>query len=68
YETFDEKRLSNSYDMVGSMQQRLEAYQKDGNLEHMVDVANLCMIEFERPSHRKPTWAAIDDGIHVGKR
>lgn len=53
------------YDVVGSAIKRLENYKKDGNLEHLVDVANLCMVEFDHPSHRNPTWDSIDDGEHV---
>ncbi len=68
YETFEEKRLHNGYDIAGSIRARIDAYAKDGNLEHMVDIANLCMIEFESPSHRNPTWEAIDDGIHVERK
>lgn len=68
YETFDEKRVRNDYDIIGSMEKRLAAYRRDGNLEHMVDVANLAMIEFECPSHRNPTWQSVDDGQHVEKQ
>lgn len=37
------------------------AYQATGNMEHLVDVANLCMLEFGtyQAKHFKP----IDDGI-----
>lgn len=45
---------------------RLQAYLETGNQEHLVDAANLCMVEFVRPgSHLNPHLAAIDDGMHV---
>lgn len=68
YQTFAEKRAGHGYDVIGSIRRRLESYESDGNLEHMVDIANLCMIEFEAPSHRNPTWKSIDDGQHVERR
>lgn len=30
---------------------RIRKFQKDGNTEHLVDAANLCMIEFETTNH-----------------
>lgn len=51
---------------VESCLDRLRAYLADGNLEHLVDVANLCAIEFTCPgSHPSPRWAPVDDGAHV---
>lgn len=68
YETFEEKRFSNTYDMLRSMEQRLQLYRETGNMEHLVDVANLCMIEFECPSHPRPRWDSTDDGVHVERK
>jgi len=69
YETFEEKRhKDHGYDLIGSAIKRLELYQKTGNMEHLVDVANLCMIEFNYPSHKNPNWESVDDGIHVEKK
>lgn len=52
-------------DMVGSIIKRAEKYRADGNQEHLVDIANLAMIEFVRPSHPNPKFASVDDGEHV---
>lgn len=69
YETMANKRKSNhSYDMIGSAITRLQAYQETGNMEHLVDVANLCMLEYDAPSHRSPNWSPTDDGEHVQKK
>jgi hypothetical protein len=68
YETFKEKKQGHSYDIVSSIEARVKLYRETGNLEHVVDVANLCMIEFESPSHSNPNWESVDDGTHVEKR
>ena len=36
------------FDNVGSIIERVQRYQKGGNLEHMVDVSNLAMVEYVR--------------------
>lgn len=53
------------YDRVGSMARRLADYRLDGNLEHLVDVANLALIEFVESDHPRRHWAAMDDGPHT---
>lgn len=53
------------YDRVGSMQRRLSAYLLDGNIEHLVDVANLAMMEARHGDHPRRHFAAADDGPHV---
>ncbi len=54
-----------NYDTVGACIRRLENYAKSGNLESLVDVANLCMVEFRHPRHPLAHWAPEDDGEHV---
>ena len=49
------------YDMVGSLRRRIELYEKTGNLEALVDVANLALLEFEHPSHPSAHFEAEDD-------
>jgi len=58
------------YDNVGSAIERLQDYLRDGNLEHLVDAANLCLIEYVKGprgvgSHPSPTWQPKDDGKHT---
>ena len=56
------------FDNVGSAIARLEEYRRTGNLEHLVDSGNLCMVEFERGRHPKRHWAAADGtGLHTEK-
>ena len=68
YETFDEKRKNNPYNILESIRQRLDLYEGTGNQEHLADIANLAMIEFECPTHPTPNWNPADDGIHCIKQ
>ena len=50
------------YDRVSSMIKRLKRYSETGNKEFLVDVANLCLVEFvESKGH----FHSIDDGEHL---
>lgn len=51
------------YDNVSSMKARLELYAKTRNREHLVDIANLCMVEFS--THPNYPFIASDDAEHV---
>lgn len=54
------------YDNVGSLTHRAKLYLETGNLEHLVDIANLALIEYVRECcHPNPHWAPIDDGYHT---
>jgi hypothetical protein len=53
------------FDNIGSAIARLQKYQKQGNQELLVDVANLCMIEFTHPNHNNPRFWSEDDGEHA---
>ena len=53
------------YDRIGSAIDRLGKYQKSGNLEHLIDVANLCLREFVNCQHPSKHFDAKDDGDHV---
>lgn len=55
---------------ITSARERLAAYLVSGNMEHLVDAANLAMVEFVRAplgrgEHLKPTWEPADDGTHT---
>jgi len=49
------------FDSVGSAIKRLQAYQDDGNLEHLVDAANLCLVEYVEGQHPKRHFEASDE-------
>jgi len=53
------------YDRIGSMIKRLSKYQESGNKEFLVDVANLCLLEFVECHHPNAHFTSIDDGEHV---
>lgn len=42
----DPKKMALKYDRLGSVSKRLEVYQKTHNREYLVDIANMCMLEF----------------------
>jgi hypothetical protein len=57
------------WDIIGSVIARAEKYRNDGNKEHLVDVANLCLVEFVRPcGHPDPRWGPVDDGEHLQRQ
>lgn len=53
------------YNRVKSIIKRASAYQQSGNLEHLVDIANLAMLEFEECGHPLRHFTPIDDGEHA---
>lgn len=53
------------YDRVRSMIKRLNNYHEGGNKELLVDVANLCLLEFVECNHPKQHFHAVDEGDHV---
>jgi hypothetical protein len=52
------------YDRVNCMRRRLDQYCRTGNLEHLVDVANIAMLEFVEGDHPLQHFAAGDDTQH----
>ena len=54
------------YDIIESIHKRLHNYVYSGNTEYLVDIANLCLIEFvENHSGINQHFYSIDDGEHV---
>jgi len=56
------------FDMIASAHERLDLYQKTGNMEHLVDIANMCLLEFEEGTHPNKHFKSMDDGKHHTKR
>jgi hypothetical protein len=44
------------WDRVEGIRQRLDAYEEEGSLEMLVDVANLCLLEFCEGKHPLRHW------------
>ena len=64
YGRFGPKQAA-AYNMVPSIKKRLDTFEKDGNLEHLVDVANLCMLIFVHGESIGLTMLAQDDSDHT---
>jgi hypothetical protein len=56
------------YDRVGSMIRRLSQYRERGNMELLVDVANLCLLEFEECHHPLKHFRSVDGDEREGVR
>lgn len=65
YGSLQHQKRKERYDSIGSSLRRLRLYQATGNLEHLVDAANLCLIEFTIPNHPNAHFDATDDGVHA---
>ena len=53
------------YDRVSAALKRLTQYSISGNTELLVDVANLCLLEYVEGRHPQKHFSAVDDGEHV---
>ena len=51
---------NNHMDAVANLKKRLELYEKTGNTEYLVDVANFAMIEFMSPQHPEAHFKGTD--------
>ncbi len=65
YELFEVKRRRLKYDCAAEAIKRVKLFQETGNIEHLVDAANMCLIEFEFSNHPNKHFAQIDDGEHA---
>ena len=48
------------YDRLAGARKRLQQYEETGNLECLVDVANMALLEFEEGRHPHRHWDAIN--------
>jgi hypothetical protein len=60
-----DRTTDTGYDRAGSAIKRLRHYQSTGNMEHLVDAANLCLVEFKHSTHPDKHFDAVDDGEHT---
>ncbi len=54
-------------DAIATLKLRLEQYERTGNTEYLMDVANYAMIEFMRPGHPKAHFKATDSKASPGR-
>ena len=50
---------------IKEVRKRIALYEKTGNQEYLVDVANFAMVEFMKPCHPDPHFGSVDDGVHA---
>lgn len=48
---------------ISSMKRRLDMYEKEGNMELLVDIANLALVEYMHSTH--PLKHFADSGVHI---
>lgn len=53
------------YRCIPRIRRYLDDYEETGNLECLVDVANLALVEFVEGSHPRRHFRAVDDGKHT---
>jgi len=53
------------WDRIPLIRRQLNLYEKTGNKEHLVDIANLCLVEFVECNHTNEHLSSSDDGEHV---
>lgn len=63
---FDKNKYK--YDRIESIKRRINDYEKTGNTENLVDIANLCRCEFIEGAHPNRHFKSIDDGEHVRQK
>lgn len=55
-------------DAIGTLKDKLKAYENTGNTEWLMDVANYAMIEFMHPRHPKAHFRPTDSRESNGRR
>jgi len=52
------------WDRLTRIKQEVERYVESGNLESLIDIANMALLEFVEGKHPKRHFKAGDDGLH----
>jgi hypothetical protein len=55
------------FDNVADAKRRLDLHDKDGNMEHLLDAANITILACLKKAHKKFHFTSIDDGVHAEK-
>lgn len=66
YGKFEDNCKSKCVDILASLKVRLEAYERTGNTEYLIDVANFTMAEFTYPQHPKAHYKPTDSNESPG--
>ena len=59
---------SQAFDNIADIHRRLNLHDKSGNMEHLVDSANICIIACLKKVHSNFHFESIDDGRHAQKK
>ena len=59
---------NHGWDLIGYLQSKLDHYKATGDMEDLVDVANMALLEFTAPTHKDAHWKAKDDGVHCSRK
>jgi hypothetical protein len=54
-----------AFDNISDIKRRLGLYEDEGNMEHLVDAANVTILECLKKSHPNFHFTPIDDGVHA---
>lgn len=58
------KKGEQGYRMFDYLKSKVALYEQTGNLECLVDIANMAGLEFLYPTHPQAHWVAQDDSSH----
>lgn len=61
------KQATKGMKRIEYMKTKIDMYEKDGNGEHLTDLANFAMMEFTEENHPNFHHKHIDDGYHCGR-
>lgn len=56
------------YNNIADIRRRLDKYEETGNMEHLVDAANITIIECLKENHPNFHFKSIDDGDHAERK
>ena len=70
YATMEEKKRTGAakWDLVGTLRRKADLYEKTGNTEILVDIANYALLAFEFDAHPSRHFSATDDSDHCIER
>lgn len=70
YATMEEKRGAGAgkWDLLGTLKRKAELYERTGNAEILVDIANYALLAFEFDAHPSKHFSATDDQDHCIER
>jgi len=60
-----DKQDFSTYDLVAEAHKRLDKFTEGGNMEHLVDAANMLLLRFYHGRKNGEEFQAIDDGEHT---